>query len=363
MTQRPTTPVSSLKGGVSIGAKVSSQPTTLTCLSLGAGVQSSTVFLMVCDGVLPKLDCAIFADTGWEPPAVYEHLAWLEKRGRVAGIPVYRVSAGNLRADALVSQVRGKAADGTRWASMPLFTLKIWTPDETDEFEQVYLAGEVAATGPFTLIGEVSDDGHDYLAARHAELDKLRRGLAVTHRGMIRRQCTSEYKIEPIDRFIRRRLLGLEPGQRVANGTLVHQWFGISTDEATRMRQATDPWRVNVYPLIGIPQTFLPSGMTRADCQRWLKEHYPTRTVPRSACIGCPYHSDDEWRAIKSDPMQWADAVEFDRSIRDCGGIRGQVFLHRSCVALEDVDLRSEDARVGQLAFGWANECEGMCGV
>ena len=38
----------------------------LRILSLGAGVQSSAVLLMSCDGVLPKLDCAIFADTGWE---------------------------------------------------------------------------------------------------------------------------------------------------------------------------------------------------------------------------------------------------------------------------------------------------------
>lgn len=70
-------------------------------LSLGAGVQSSTVFLMSCRGVLPKVDCAIFADTQWEPKEVYEHLAWLEEMGRQHGIPVHRVTAGNLRDDAI----------------------------------------------------------------------------------------------------------------------------------------------------------------------------------------------------------------------------------------------------------------------
>jgi hypothetical protein len=44
-------------------------------LSLGAGVQSTTLLLMSLDGTLPKVDCAIFADTGWEPARVYEHLA------------------------------------------------------------------------------------------------------------------------------------------------------------------------------------------------------------------------------------------------------------------------------------------------
>jgi hypothetical protein len=44
----------------------------LTVISLGAGVQSSTMALMAADGELPKPDCAIFADTGNEPKAVYD---------------------------------------------------------------------------------------------------------------------------------------------------------------------------------------------------------------------------------------------------------------------------------------------------
>ena len=48
-------------------------------LSLGAGVRSSTVLLMSYHGELPLLDAAIFADTQWEPKAVYEHLEWLKQ--------------------------------------------------------------------------------------------------------------------------------------------------------------------------------------------------------------------------------------------------------------------------------------------
>lgn len=48
----------------------------LRILSLGAGVQSTTLALMAAHGEIgPMPDCAIFADTGWEPKAVYEHLA------------------------------------------------------------------------------------------------------------------------------------------------------------------------------------------------------------------------------------------------------------------------------------------------
>jgi hypothetical protein len=50
----------------------------LRVISLGAGVQSTTMALMAAHGeTTPMPDCAIFADTGWEPKAVYGHLRWL----------------------------------------------------------------------------------------------------------------------------------------------------------------------------------------------------------------------------------------------------------------------------------------------
>lgn len=73
----------------------------LRVLSLGAGVQSSTLLLMACVGEIEKPDVAIFADTQWEPKAVYRHLDWLTEQATAAGIPVERVSFGNLRDDAL----------------------------------------------------------------------------------------------------------------------------------------------------------------------------------------------------------------------------------------------------------------------
>ena len=47
-------------------------------LSLGAGVQSTALLLMMIHGEIPKADAVIFADTGWEPAAVYKHLEKLE---------------------------------------------------------------------------------------------------------------------------------------------------------------------------------------------------------------------------------------------------------------------------------------------
>ena len=53
----------------------------INVLSLGAGVQSSTMALMAAKGeITPMPDCAIFADTQAEPQSVYDYLDWLEKQ-------------------------------------------------------------------------------------------------------------------------------------------------------------------------------------------------------------------------------------------------------------------------------------------
>ena len=50
-------------------------------LSLGAGVQSSTLAMMYAQGKLEGMpDAAIFADTGWEPRKVQDYLDWFEAR-------------------------------------------------------------------------------------------------------------------------------------------------------------------------------------------------------------------------------------------------------------------------------------------
>ena len=83
-------------------------------ISLGAGVQSSTMALMAAKGeITPMPDCAIFADTGWEPKRVYEWLDWLETQ---LPFPVYRVSKGNLRDDIVNSFQK------QRFASVPFYT-------------------------------------------------------------------------------------------------------------------------------------------------------------------------------------------------------------------------------------------------
>ena len=60
------------------------------------------------------------------------------------------------------------------------------------------------------------------------------------------------------------------------------------------------------------------------------------------------------------DPEEWKDVVEFDNAIRKLGGDRGDLFLHRSCQPLEEVDFFTLE-NAGQMSL--LDECEGMCGV
>lgn len=295
----------------------------LRVLSLGAGVQSTTLALMAAHGeVGPMPDCAIFADTGWEPQAVYDHLAWL-RLPNVLPFPVHIVSAGDLRADLLAG------AKGERWASIPAFTRTV-TP----------------AGSELPVYDE--DENGDLIVVGSRIMSSDRVGI-----GMIRRQCTGDYKIAPIRRKVRE-LLGIA-GRRSSTSPVAEQWIGISLDEALRMKPSFESWQINRWPLIE-------QGMTRQDCLRWLERHdYPL--PPRSACIGCPFHSDDHWRQMRDrDPEAWADAISVDAAIRTgFRGIRGEVYLHRSAVPVDQADL-STAADHDQLDL-WPNECEGMCGV
>ena len=125
-------------------------------------------------------------------------------------------------------------------------------------------------------------------------------------------------------------------------------WIGISLDETVRMKPSWVQYVVNRWPL-------LEQRMRRSDCLRWLERH--GYGIPgKSSCIGCPYHSNDQWRALTA--AEFADAVEVDHAIRNG---RHQQFMHRSLKPLDQVDLSTPEER-GQLNL-FLNECEGMCGV
>ena len=91
----------------------------------------------------------------------------------------------------------------------------------------------------------------------------------------------------------------------------------------------------------------------------WFEEHYPGRSLAKSACIACPFHDNAMWRDIKiNDPVSWNDAVEFDKTIRHKAD--HAQYVHRSLKPLDEVDFDNAEDK-GQMSF--LDECEGMCGV
>ena len=294
---------------------------TITILSLGAGVQSSTILLMACQGELPKPDAAVFADTGWEPQAVYDHLAWLETQARVAGIPIYRVATGNLKDD-LLREVRGEGTGRVGHIGQPPFYVK-----NTNQFTP-----EVRIVP--TLWGDEAQ-----------VVSPADRG------GRLWRKCTQEYKLIPI----RRRSRAL---MREAEARHVDQWIGISTDEAHRVKPSGVRYITNRYPL-------LDKGMSRQDCLRWVTARGYS-LPPKSSCLGCPFHSDAYWVQLREDsPTEWAETVVVDQAIRHgIPGVRGAAYMHRSCVPLDEVQFHPRpEKEEAQLCWDWTAECEGICGV
>ena len=174
-------------------------------------------------------------------------------------------------------------------------------------------------------------------------------------RGIAKRQCTREYKLSPIETELRD-FLGLGYRQAVPRDVCVELWIGISRDEIVRMKPSRQRWIQNYWPLIE-------KEMTRSDCKEWFAERYPGRVLPRSACIGCPYHTDAEWAEMKrSDQESWADAVFVDAALRTSGRaerFRGEMYLHSSLLPLDEVEFAKPSLQ--GVLFG--DECEGMCGV
>jgi len=259
----------------------------LHILSLGAGVQSSTLALMASRGeVTPMPHCAIFADTQSEGSHIMKHLSWLEPQ---LAFPVHRVTKGSLYEDQVTFTKAAKGEDYIR-NLIPAFT--------------------------------ANPDGS---------------------KGMLLRKCTGDYKIAPIRQLTRKIYLENDKPQ-------IFQWIGISLDEVIRMKPSGVNYITHVWPLIdkrmtrqnclqwmeknGYPEppksscTFCPY---HSDVQwREIKDKQPEDFKK-----ACQFEKD------------WNEAVKKEKRPSQT---RGEIFLHRSLVPLGQVDLQTETEK-GQMSL------------
>ncbi len=282
------------------GAKTASDVAPIHIISLGAGVQSSTMALMAAHGeITPMPTAAVFADTQAEPKSVYEWLSWLETQ---LPFPVHRVSKGSLTQASL--HLRYFKDDRTRqWAKslIPAFIL--------------------------------NKDGS---------------------RGIIGRQCTFDYKVQQLEKASRK-IGEISRGQKTVG---VMQWIGISLDEAHRMKPSRKAWALHRYPLVDARLR------RHDCLRWMQAKGYPVPPrsaciyCPFHSDAEWRRLRDKEPEEFNK-AVQFEKDLQSVKARTDYQS--GVPFLHNSLVPLDEVDFRTDEDHGQQVMFG--NECEGMCGV
>lgn len=310
-------------------------------LSLGAGVQSSTLALMAAAGeVTPMPAAAIFADTQAEPASVYRWLEWLTPK---LPFPVHIVTAGSLEADTLKLRARKDGKGFYIHSGIPYYSLNA---------DGSHGHGPRQCTHHFKIT-PIHRKQRELVSDRLPAWKKLHK--AACKKMSLWRTASAAAKRNKAP-------LPLRPNEAWAElqqDALIEVSIGISTDEATRQKDSRVDYIRHRWPLLEI-------GMSRKGCLRWMESRGLPRP-PKSACVFCPYHSDDEWLRLKTEePDEFARAVRFDAEYRR---LKIQTvhktgfapYLHDSRVPLDQVKF--EPTRPDRQLNLFANECEGMCGV
>ena len=261
----------------------------LNILSYGAGTPSTTLALMSCQNaqrgppypypLVPVYDAVIFCDLHSEPSWVYAQAEFTANACQKAGIPFYRLDA-DLYGD--FTRNFGRA----RTACIPFWTL--------------------------------GADGK---------------------KGKMPRQCTYDYKIKVIEKFVRYGLLCYKPRERTLpldiHAHSLH--MGIMWEERQRARESRQTLFVNRYPLVDM-------GWTRAGCYAYNKDVWGLATQA-SCCLFCPFHTNYFYQHIREhEPQCYACALQVDELVETHQArppLKSRLFLSRSRKRLRE--LSAED--------------------
>lgn len=261
-------------------------------LSCGAGMQSSALHLMSCENALAKkrgeppvwpqvpiYDISIFCDLGLEPPWVKKQVEFLADAGHSCGVPLVILDS-------------------------PLYT----------DFMENFGERRTISIPWWTI----RDDGH---------------------KSKMPRNCTIDYKVELISKYVRWELLGYKKGQRLRDeDKKAHEMhMGFSAEEARRCKESPNPMFVNRFPLVDM-------GLTRADNYAYIKDVWGLETKA-SACSFCPFHKNYFFKFLReNEPEQYAQVVGVDELLRDKNPkppMDSDLFISRSRKRL--MDLTDED--------------------
>ena len=234
-------------------------------LSFGAGMQSTALALMSCENAIslkkgrpmphpdvPIYDLVIFCDLGMEPSWVMDQVIFTQDACEQAEIP-FKILDSPLHADFM------RNFGERRTVSIPWWTLR--------------------------------DDGH---------------------KAKMPRNCTIDYKIEAISKYVRWEVLGYRKGQRLRlEDRKAHEMhMGFSYEEQKRCKESTNPMFVNRYPLVEMK-------LVRADNYAYIRDVWGLETRA-SACTFCPFHRNYFFRYLRENlPEEYAQLVMVDELLRD----------------------------------------------
>lgn len=257
-------------------------------LSCGAGMQSTALALMSCEKAMsnprlypdiPIYDAVIFCDLGLEPVWVKQQVDFIGRACEKAGIPFYIL-------DTPLYQDFMRNFGQRRTVSIPWWTLM--------------------------------EDGH---------------------KSKMPRNCTIDYKVEMIAKFVRWELLGYKKGQRLRPEDIkAHEMhMGFGAEEKRRCKENPNQLFVNKFPLVTM-------GLVRADNYRYILEKWGLDTKA-SACAFCPFHRNYFFQYVQQhEPETYAAIVGVDNLLRDKNPMppmKSALFVSRSRKRI--VDLTPED--------------------
>lgn len=262
-------------------------------LSFGAGMQSTALALMSCENavtkyktpypIVPIYDAVIFCDLGFEPPWVKKQLEFTRRSCESAGI-FFKILDTPLYEDFM------KNFGERRTISIPWWTL--------------------------------NNDGH---------------------KSKMPRNCTIDYKVNEITKYVRWELLGYKKHQRLKPEDIkAHEMhMGFSLEESRRCHDNPHRLFVNRFPLVDM-------GMTRADSYKYILEHWGLDTKA-SACAFCPFHKNFFFKHLKEFyPEEYQKLVGMDNLLRDKNPkppMDSDLFISRSRKRLEELtDSDCDDA-------------------
>ena len=131
------------------------------------------------------------------------------------------------------------------------------------------------------------------------------------HKSRMPRNCTLDYKVNVISKYVRWELLGYKKGQRLREeDKKAHEMhMGFSYEEKRRCKESPNPMFINRFPLVDMQ-------LVRADNYAYIRDVWGLETKA-SACTFCPFHRNYFFQYLKENEQEeYRRLIEVDELLR-----------------------------------------------